>query len=296
MNSNVSLHTLDFESAEFLETLIQVGQTLPWQQFVIYITLPSPLETHISVSLSFRGLLKHAKQEVFVSMDKVKLLAKRKLLDSGFKTADVIMKKMIDTIEDTETDVEFVARSRTVSSQEEWVDMLSELEVQRFKNKEKVAACSTNRLKELNFTSSQDSVNDSSVLLANAFRKKLKWSHGARPVFDLFMLTITAAKLGLPAKVLQSNTDFYMFARKNALHRYFLVFNHQVRYDPLTLEVSVLYKGQFEKWKVITFTWLQKKFFINIQVNRSNNTPLAGRPVGYDGTLQPTRYRRRRTL
>ena len=90
------------------------------------------------------------------------------------------------------------------------------------------------------------------IVLANAFRKKV-WKKGRSLLYDELYLVITAAKLGIPDESLKRDADFYEFARMNAIHRYLLVFNHCLIIDPDTFEVSILYKGQYEKWKVWSY-------------------------------------------
>ena len=95
----------------------------------------------------------------------------------------------------------------------------------------------------------QISVKHPIVVLANSFRKRV-WKKGKYPLFDDLYLAVTAAKLGIEEEALKRDPDFYEFAKVNAIHRYLFVFNHILKVNPETYEISILYKGNYEKWKV----------------------------------------------
>jgi hypothetical protein len=107
-------------------------------------------------------------------------------------------------------------------------------------------------------------VNHPIVLLSNAFRKRI-WKKGKYPLFDELYLVVTAAKLGIPDEALKRDPDFYDFAKVNAIHRYLLVFNHCLQINSDTYEISILYKGQYEKWKV------EISFAIKLNENSRSN-------------------------
>lgn len=93
------------------------------------------------------------------------------------------------------------------------------------------------------------------VVLANSFRKRV-WKKGKYPLFDELYLVVTASKLGIPEEALKKDSGFYEFAKVNAIHRYLLVFNHVLKVDPETFEISILYKGKYEAWKVRVFIYI----------------------------------------
>lgn len=61
---------------------------------------------------------------------------------------------------------------------------------------------------------------------------------------------ITAFKVGIPYELLLKHLDFSHFARVNAIHRYLLVYNHELRYDHDT--IWILYEGLYCDWRKIS--------------------------------------------
>lgn len=60
---------------------------------------------------------------------------------------------------------------------------------------------------------------------------------------------ITAFKVGIPYELLLKHLDFAQFARKNAIHRYLLVYNHEIRHDKD--RIWILYDGAYCDWREI---------------------------------------------
>jgi hypothetical protein len=61
---------------------------------------------------------------------------------------------------------------------------------------------------------------------------------------------ITAFKVGIPFELLLKNLDFADFARVNAIHRYLLVYNHELRYDHD--KIYILYEGVYCDFSTIS--------------------------------------------
>jgi hypothetical protein len=135
-----------------VQNLLTIGNELPWQQFVVYFTLSEPHTTIIQVSLSYRGIIKKITRDASVSLDKVKLATRRKVLRTGFNALDFFMGRLIETFNEddedsqdqNESDDEFSSSSslllrRRQQSSEEWVAQMSELDFQRIRNKDNVA-------------------------------------------------------------------------------------------------------------------------------------------------------------
>ncbi len=62
---------------------------------------------------------------------------------------------------------------------------------------------------------------------------------------------LLAAKLGLSLKIFLKNPGFEQFAFKSHLERYLMDYNHEIRVNPDTLEISLLCEGVYTTWPKI---------------------------------------------
>ena len=89
----------------------------------------------------------------------------------------------------------------------------------------------------------QSRLSNPNLLKANTLIKKLKGHAELR-------LAITAFKIGIPFELLSQHLDFATFSQKNAIHRYLLVYNHELKYDEN--KIWILYEGVYTDWKSIS--------------------------------------------
>ena len=231
----VNLDSIDWNHSELISSLIELGKLLPWQLYIIYFTLPLYHESEITVSVSVRGILKTV----------------------GQSTRHSQHVKQVKQVKESQESVKSLKMKKSDSWISHWLDLDSsgEEEMEPISSphsriKEQIIVLMMDLLKSLHFQSVQESLSHPLVQIANNLRKRLKWKRGSHLLFDEFLMTITACKLALPHRILYLHSDFYEFARKNALHRYLLVFNHVLKWDQE--DILVLYKGKYEKWDDIS--------------------------------------------
>jgi hypothetical protein len=90
-------------------------------------------------------------------------------------------------------------------------------------------------------------------LLGNGFRRTLKPKSIGEDELLCLRLALSAAKLGLPSRILQINPTFFTFACKNALHRYLYLYNHDLRWDDHDSSIQILFEGTYHNWANIEY-------------------------------------------
>lgn len=62
---------------------------------------------------------------------------------------------------------------------------------------------------------------------------------------------LLAAKLGIDRDIFNHNPGFETFAFKSHIDRYLMDYNHSLKVDPTTKELSILHNGAYQPWSVV---------------------------------------------
>ena len=220
-SNGVYLNNLDWNNPDLIQDLINAGHALPWQQFIVYWTIPLRHQSVVHVRLSCRGILKQIKQEASVGMDKFWLTSHHQFMAYVHWIGNAFMSQWLDTMAEDELDEVYdsdipICRSRSQSEEgifffvcscsrmESFTERIRDSAIQQQTDhcKGTLRGSSETQFFEcagtfIEHRLAQVSLAHPTLLLANAFRKKLKWNRGSNIIFDDFLLSITSSKMGI---------------------------------------------------------------------------------------------------
>ena len=270
LNQKVPLKNINWDHPDFVKCLVVVGQRLPWQQFIIYAKLPTFQYPYVIIELQIRGIFKHMSHEAAVRISEAKLIAQSKFTQARERVIEqlVSLNNNLNTILDIFDDEELPLMQRQANRDEsvlndENLEHLAQLEMQRFQNKKNVAWALKKCLEENVVNDLQLALCNPVVIIANEYRKRINPKDVGKDVYNALHIQVTAAKLGIPFSVLEANPSFFVFATKNAIHRYLMVYNHELRFNTDTNQIFIMYKGEFVEWSIA-----------NTLIQRTENDPL----------------------
>ncbi|KAI8918830.1 hypothetical protein BC831DRAFT_482140 [Entophlyctis helioformis] len=259
ISRKVPLKNVHMDRDDFVRHMCSVGCRLPWQQFIVYARLPSFDRPYLLIELQIRGIFKYASREATVQINRARAIAKTRLEQARDTVRDHLanlnenLSSALDIFDDEQVPVAERAKLREQNVlKDENLAPLTQLEMQRFENKKNVAVALTECLATILPQDLQLSLKNPLVLVANDYRKRISPKDVGSDVYLALHVHVTAAKLGLTVDVLDANPGFFAFAHKNAIHRYLMVFNHTLRVNQKTKEISIMYESLMRPWPAVS--------------------------------------------
>ena len=192
----------------------------------------------MTFQLQIRGKFKRLSHNVATRLQKAKTKAKH-----GFRVAKHAIENFLDDM-----DQSFYEKYTEHLLDEENLAILSALEQERFKTKMNVALAISKYVSQLP-RNVLYGVCHPLVVLGDGWRKTIKPEDIGRDIYDDLYYEIASAKLGLPSQSLKDNMDFCSFAVKHALHRYLMVFNHELLVK--NKKIHILFNGKYQEWETV---------------------------------------------
>lgn len=91
-----------------------------------------------------------------------------------------------------------------------------------------------------------------SLKIARKFLRSLNSSLFSEPHVKDCCRQLLAAKLGIETGAFSHNPGFEEFASNCHLERYLAEYNHEVRVDPKSKQISLMFEGRYQPWRIIS--------------------------------------------
>ncbi|RKP07058.1 hypothetical protein THASP1DRAFT_31126 [Thamnocephalis sphaerospora] len=248
----------DWNDAAFVQRLCSFGRVLSPKQYRVTVDLAYPMaEGVLTLQLKIEVPIFQAGQKALLQYDYAKIGALQRLNDAK-KRAKEQWRQLIDmsgSDDEAEETLDYETKQ-----------LLAQERMQRYKDNRNVTICISECLQQLPQMTIQQALVCSTLMLANAFVKRVRVKDGGKmdECTKLLKSLVLAMKLGLTPDVFGKNEGFEKFVTKNHLHRYLFIQKHELTVDADGV-LYILRNGKLCAWKDIA---------ASIRVDPANGTLL----------------------